>query len=100
MHYLITILLLLSLLVTGSAMGDRDDDHERVYRARQDAAILPLEEILDRLNLRSNVRILEVEYEREDGMHLYEIEYLTGDGDVYEIEVDATSGVILKQERD
>lgn len=102
MHYLTIALLLLSLLSTGMASGgrDSDDDHDRVYRARQDNRVLPLETILEKLNLSQGTRLLEVEYEREHGIDIYEIEYLTEDGDIFEVKVDASTGDILKQERD
>jgi uncharacterized membrane protein YkoI len=101
MHKLITITLLLTLLATGTVVAGReDDDHERVYQARQDDAILSLEEILGILDLGPDTGLLEVEHEVELGRDIYEIEYLTKDGVIYEIEVDAATGQILKRERE
>jgi uncharacterized membrane protein YkoI len=103
MRYLTILLLIVPLLVGGGAMGseyEEYDDHEHVYRARQDAEILPLETILERLNLPAGTRLLEVEYEREHGIDIYEIEYLTPDGEIFEVEVDAATGRILKRERE
>ncbi|MEJ2309857.1 MAG: PepSY domain-containing protein [Gammaproteobacteria bacterium] len=103
MHQLTILSLLLSLLVSGSAAADRNEpekDHERVYRARQDARILPLETILEKLDLGKETRLLEVEHELEHGQDIYEIEYLTPDGDIIEIEVDAATGRILKREQE
>lgn len=101
MRNLITLLLLLSLLATGTVLAGReDDDHERVYEARQDESILSLEEILERLDLGPDARVLEVEHEIEHGRNIYEIEYLMKGGDIYELEVDAATGKILKRERE
>jgi uncharacterized membrane protein YkoI len=100
MRYLTLLLLLLALpAIAGARDGGHDDDHDRVFRARQDAAILPLETILERLNLGPRARLLEVEYESEDGVDVYEIEYLTGNGEIREVEVDAATGRILKRGR-
>ncbi len=97
----ITLLLLLSLLATGTVLAGRDDDdHERVYEARQDETILSLGEILVRLDLGPDARVLEVEHKIEHGRDIYEIEYLMKDGDIYELEVDAATGQILKRERE
>jgi len=90
--------LLLPLICCNPVMAD--EDHHTAYRLRQQANILPLEEILERLGLASDHRILEIETEFEEGRNLYEIEYLTPDGHVQEIKVDAASGEILKPERD
>lgn len=101
MRYLTPLLPMLSLLVASTAVADSDvqlEDHEQVYHARQDARILPLETILERLQLDRETRLLEVEHERDDGIDIYEIEYLTRDGQIIEIEVDAATGRILKQE--
>jgi uncharacterized membrane protein YkoI len=103
MHQLTILSLLLSLLVSGSAVADRNEpekDHERAYRARQDARILPLETILEKLDLGKETRLLEVEHELEHDRDIYEIEYLTPDGDIIEIEVDAATGRILKREQE
>ena len=75
-----------------------DDDYQEAYRLRSSAEILPLEEIIEGLELDPADRILEIESEFEDGARIYEIEILTHDGYIREIEVDAVTGRILKQE--
>jgi uncharacterized membrane protein YkoI len=95
------MLLLLPMLATGHLLADsKDDDHERAYQARQQDKILSLEEILGKLDLGPDTRLLEVEHEQEHGRDIYEIEYLTSDGDIYELEVDAATGQVLKRERE
>lgn len=101
MRKLTTLLLLPMLVATGHLTADsKDDDHDRAYRAHQEEKILSLGEILDMLDLGPDARVLEVEHEIEHGRDIYEIEYLTKDGDIYELEVDAATGQILKRERE
>lgn len=89
--------LVLALLAAGLAAGlAADGDHEQAYRLRERAEILPLAEILDRLGLAPDDRILEVETEFEHGRRVYEIEYVTGQGRIVEVEVDARSGEVLR----
>lgn len=90
-----TLLLLASL--PGAAPPARaDDDHERARRAVQRGEILPLEEILRRLPLAADERLLEVEVERDDGLWIYEIEVVSPAGRVREFEVDARDGRVIE----
>jgi uncharacterized membrane protein YkoI len=100
MRKLCLLLFLPSILATGNLPAESKGDHERAYQARQEEKILSLEEILGKLDLGPDTRLLEVEHEEEDGRDIYEIEYLTNDGDIYELEVDAATGQVLKQERE
>ncbi len=52
------------------------------------------------LEARHPGRIVEVELEDEDGLWLYEIEVLTPEGRLIEIELDARTGAILGYEED
>jgi uncharacterized membrane protein YkoI len=45
-------------------------------------------------------RVVEAELEDEEGMTFYEIEIISGEGMVVEVQVDANSGQIIKQARD
>lgn len=79
------------------ALADGDDDHDEVLRAVQSGEILPLAEILKRLEDVGSGQILEVELEREHGRTIYEIKLLTGTGQILELEVDAATGRPLGQ---
>jgi uncharacterized membrane protein YkoI len=81
--------LILSLVVIGPSHGH---DYEDAYRLRERREILPLEELLRRIDLGPGARILEIETEHEQGCLLYEIEYLDGSGRVREIWMDARTG--------
>ncbi|MBN0864542.1 PepSY domain-containing protein, partial [Pseudomonas aeruginosa] len=48
----------------------------------------------------AGARLLEVELEEEDDVYVYEVELLTRDGVVRELELDARNGRILKDEED
>lgn len=103
MRFVTLLLVLFSIAaVADSGWGGRyeDEDHERVYRARQQATILPLEAVLDKLNLDPGTKLLEVEHEREHGINIYEIQYLTNGGEIHEVEVDAATGRVLRRERE
>ncbi len=91
--------LVLGLLCSVAVADDEESDHGRAYRLRQQSAVLPLEEILGRLQLAPGSRILEIEGETKHGRYLYEIELLGPDGRVREIKVDATDGSVVDEDR-
>ncbi len=100
---------LTALILTGGALaaaagipafaGDHDDD-ERARDAVRRAEVLPLAEILPAVEARLGGRVIEVEFERDDGRYLYEFELITPDGRILEAEVDAASGALLNSEED
>lgn len=87
----------LSLLVVGTGQGD---DYEEAYRLRERQEILPLEELLRRLDLGADARILEIESEFEHGRRVYEIEYLDRGGRIREFLIDARNGDVLSDEEE
>ncbi|MGM0585244.1 MAG: PepSY domain-containing protein [Pseudomonadota bacterium] len=91
-------LLLPALALALALVARADDDHERARRALERAEVRPLAEILPEVEARLEARVIEVEYEREDGRHLYEFELIAPDGRVLEAYVDAATGEILKVE--
>jgi uncharacterized membrane protein YkoI len=90
----------LAALAGASAMADDDDDREEMLDARRSGTILPLAEILDRLGPRISDRILEIEFDREDGKAVYEIYFVDARGRRRVIEVDAATAEILDMEKD
>jgi uncharacterized membrane protein YkoI len=91
------LIAMLCLISSGALIAD---DHGEAFRLRQQAEIMPLEQIIRNLALQPTDRILEIESEFEDDQHIYEIEYVTRQGQILKIEVDAKTGEILKKERD
>jgi uncharacterized membrane protein YkoI len=95
---MLRLILLLSLLAA-PALADRDD-HERARRALQAGEILPLTEILAVAEAARPGRVIELELEREDGRWIYELELVTPEGRLYELEIDAASGAVLEIEHE
>ena len=83
-----------------AAPTGQGDDYEEAFRLRESREILPLEELMRRLDLGPDARILEIESELEHGRRVYEIEYLSGNGRIREVLIDARTGEILADEED
>ncbi|MGV3695276.1 MAG: PepSY domain-containing protein [Paracoccus marcusii] len=92
--------LMLILLPLTLAAQPIAPDYETARQAVDRGDMLPLEKILARIEARHPGRIVEVELEDEDGLWLYEIEVLTPEGRLIEIELDARTGAILGYEED
>jgi uncharacterized membrane protein YkoI len=79
----------------------RDLDQDEALKLREEGVILPLERLLNSaLGLYPGARLLEAELEEEDDVYIYEVELITADGTVRELELDARDGRILKDEED
>ncbi|UXY54917.1 PepSY domain-containing protein [Pseudomonas tohonis] len=79
----------------------RDLDQDEALKLREEGVIIPLEQLLHRaLGLYPGARLLEAELEEEDDVYVYEVELLTTEGVVRELELDARDGRILKDEED
>lgn len=95
----LALLTLLALLPMPSLVhADDEEDHERARAAVLRGEALPLDQILSRLPLREGERLIEVEFDREDGRWVYELEFIGADGRVRELEVDALSAAILEDD--
>lgn len=62
--------------------------------------ILPLAEILKKVHLDFPGRVIEVEVEFSDGLRVYEVELVTPDGRLVEIDLDARTGDVLEFEEE
>lgn len=91
-------LLLVALLVPLLVMAERD--HERARTLLESGEILSLEQILANIRAEYPGRPLEVKLEQEKDALIYEIELLDDDGKVWELELDAVTGELLKRERE
>lgn len=103
----LTIGALVALMLTQTpplahAEGDleKERDQERARRALEQGEVRPLAEILQIVGARIDGEIVETEFEREDGVWVYEIKYITRSGRMQEIYVDALSARIIKVEDD
>lgn len=85
-------------LLTGWALPVRADDrdHDRARAAVQAGQVLPLKQLLARLERSHPGTLLEAELEREDGRWVYELKLLQTDGTLLRLDVDAQTGAVLR----
>lgn len=92
---------MLALFALCSLAMARDLDQDEALRLRQEGLILPLEHLLQQaLGHYPGARLLEAELEEEDDIYVYEVELLTREGVVRELELDARTGRLLKDKED
>ncbi|WP_166363085.1 PepSY domain-containing protein [Pseudomonas akapageensis] len=95
------ILAIVSLLLASSVATSRDLDQDEALRLRQQGVILPLEQLVHiALGRYPGAKLLEADLEADDGTYIYEVELLTVEGIVREIELDAATGQVLKDKED
>lgn len=95
-----TLLALVFLSLCRTAFA-RDLGQDEALYLRQTGAIRPLEQLMqEAMGRYPKATLLEAELEWEDGTLRYEIELLTHDGVVRELELDAKDGRILKDKED
>ena len=83
-------------VATGPALASDRHDHDRARAALQAGEIQPLATVLQRVAADHPGQVLEVELERDGGRWIYEIKLLQAGGGLLKLEVDATSGQVLK----
>ena len=88
------------LAVLSASSVARAGDHERARTLLEQGEILSLSEILKQANTRVAGKILEVELEEEDGLIVYEIEFLGQDGVIMEMLIDARTGQLISVKED
>ncbi len=88
-------LVLAAIVITPALAGHHEKDHERALRALEKGEVLPLTKILSIVMPEINGEIVETEFEREDGKWIYEIKYISRDGIMMEVEIDAKTGNII-----
>ncbi|WP_442108681.1 PepSY domain-containing protein [Pseudomonas sp. NUPR-001] len=92
---------LVALVVFCIQASARDLDQDEALQLRQQGIILPLEKLLDdALGRYPGAKLLEAELEHKHGRYEYEVELLTPEGVVREIKLDASNGMLLKDEED
>ncbi|QRM54172.1 PepSY domain-containing protein [Sinorhizobium sp. BG8] len=93
-------------VVALSETADDDDDandareHYEAREALRLGQIRPLEEIIATVRKEIAGDIIEIEFEREDGRYIYELEIIQPSGQIVEVDVDASTMQILKREED
>ena len=92
----------LALLVPSTVGGQQDTipDFELAQEAVERGEILPLAQILRQLDAEHPGTVVEVELEYAEGIRVYEVELITRDGRLIEVDMDAATGRILKVEEE
>jgi len=91
----------LILLAFCSVVMARDLDQDEALRLRQKGLILPLEQLLQQaLDRYPGAKLLEAELEEKHDVYIYEVELLTTDGVVRELDLEAATGLLLKDKED
>lgn len=79
-----------------SARADSDArDHERARAAVQAGEVMPLPQLLQKLQRSHPGQVLELELEREHGRWVYEVKLLQPKGQLLKLAVDAATGEVL-----
>jgi uncharacterized membrane protein YkoI len=82
----------------GAARAD-DADHDRARAALEKAEVLPLREILEKVEREYPGKVVEVELEREHDRWIYEIRLIRPGGALVRLEVDARDARVLGVQR-
>ena len=101
MQIISRIALYIVLVALTLGVSARDLSQDEALRLREQGRIIPLETLLELVAQRHpQSSLLEVELEEDDNIYIYEVELATRDGVVRELEIDAHTGKILKDEED
>lgn len=92
---LLTIGLAAAALAAPAAAKARGD-HERARRALESGEIRPLSELLAAIEARYDARVIGMELERDGERWIYEFKLLPPTGRLFELEVDAVTGEVIK----
>lgn len=91
----------LSLAALTCVASARDLDQDEARALRMSGVILPLDQLMKAaLERYPGSTLLEAELEEDDDIFIYEVELLTRDGIVREMELDARDGRILEDKVD
>ena len=85
-----------------------DTDLPQEYALQQDDArkavtaglVRPLEEILTEVRKTIDGDIVEIEFDKDDGRYIYEIEYVRRDGQLMEMKIDAKTLAVIEVSED
>lgn len=94
------IRLCLALLLAALPARAGVDDNKAARGALERGEVLPLGTILGLVEGQIDARVIEVEFEQEDGHYVYEFELVTPDGRLLEARADAVTGALLSVEED
>lgn len=94
------VAVLLVTLFSGGVLA-RSVDQDTALRLRREGDILPFQDLLNKaLERYPGATLLEAELEESHGLFIYEVEIITVEGIVREINLNASDGSILKDKVD
>lgn len=73
---------------------------DKVWELKQSGKVMPLEDLIKQVRRDYPGRIIEIELDDEDGRYIYELELVDENGVVWDLDVDAKTGQVLKYEQD
>ncbi|HUG59437.1 MAG TPA: PepSY domain-containing protein [Candidimonas sp.] len=79
----------------GASYGG-ESDHEQARHALEAGEILSLRTVMDQVERDYPGQIVKIEFERDDGVWLYEIKVLQSGGRLVKMKIDARDGTVLK----
>lgn len=86
----------IGLMSLGVTQANADEvDHDQALALTERGTIVPLKSLIADALQRYPGRFLEAELERDDGRYIYELEIITRDRRVIELEYDAATGKLL-----
>ncbi|NYT62016.1 PepSY domain-containing protein [Alcaligenaceae bacterium] len=83
-------------LLAGGASYGGESDHEQARHALEAGEILPLRSVMDQVDRDYPGQIVKIEFERDDGIWIYEIKVLQSGGRLVKLKIDARDGTVLK----
>jgi uncharacterized membrane protein YkoI len=96
----LSCLLILAMMLAGfgsnTTWASDSKDHERARAALGAGQIRPLADILTEVEHRYLGRVIETELDQEDGRWVYDFKLLPPTGQVFKLDVDATTGALLR----
>lgn len=97
--------ILLGLALPSMAAGDEplllaEMKADQVHRLKETGDIMSLEALLRQVRQEYPGRVIEIEFDEENGRYVYELEIVDDEGIVWDIELDARSGELIKREVD
>jgi uncharacterized membrane protein YkoI len=86
------------MIVAGDTATEAEDalSQEEARQAVKAGLVRPLEEILIEARKTIQGDIVEIEFEKDDGRFIYEIEYVRADGQLMEMKIDAKTLVTIE----
>lgn len=82
--------------MVSSAQADGRRDHDRARAALKAGEVLPLQEVLEKVQRSHPGELLEVELERDNGRWVYELKLLQSGGRLLRLDVDAKTAAVLR----